>query len=1126
MDRQEIKSRGETEHLSAEDAIRVSEEWYRAIYDGSPLAMVVWDTERRVVDWNRQAETVFGWTREEALGKDFFSFLLPASALPAVAGVVDALLAGNLPSRSINENLTKSGETILCEWSNSIQRDKQGKVTGVISLALDITQQKRAEEQLREHEARFRAIFNSTFQFTGLMRLDGTLIEANQTAIDFTGSSPDKIVGRLFWETPWWCGNPARVDALKEAVERAAKGEFVRYEVELSGANGETMMADFSIKPIKDENGQVVLLIPEGRDITERKRAEEVLQEASTRWKATFNAMESAVWMMDKDMRIVMANDATLRVLGKPPQEVVGHHCWEIVHGTKQPIPECPVVRSFHSGKRETMELKVGEQWFEILVDPILDKAGGFSGAVHVVTNITRHKRVLAYQEASQMILQSLNEPGDLKKAIQHVLIALKTHTGADAVGIRMQEGEDFPYHTQEGFSADFLLAENTLVERGKDGGVCKDENGNVRLECTCGLVLSGKTDPANPLFTKGGSCWVNNSFPLLDLPSDQDPRLHPRNNCIHQGFASVALIPLRNKDRIVGLIQLNARQKDLFSLETIEILEHIAAHVGAFLVRIQAESLLSESESRFRSVFEQSSVGAVFVGLDKRLMKCNPAFCAFLGYTEKELTGKYISDITHPDDLEIGMKELEQMIDGKRNSYSAEKRYIRKDGRVVWGEVNVSLVRDSEGKPLYFLPSVNDIEARKKAEEDLRKYEEQIHVTQKLESLGILAGGIAHDFNNILAAIMGNAELALDDISPLSPGRENLAQIVTASKRAADLCVQMLAYAGKSRIEKRNLALGTLVEEMLHLLKMSISKKAILNLNLEKSLPRMSGDPAQIRQILMNLVINASEAIGERSGVIALSTGAMDCSEQYLANGYIVAPAKPGTYVYIEVSDTGCGMDKDTVQRIFEPFFTTKFTGRGLGLAAVLGIVKAHEGALRVYSEPGKGSTFKVLFPAIDVVEDREPERDANRDWHGSGTVLLVDDEESIRAICSKQLLRLGLDVLTAEDGRQAVNLYRERKDAIALVLLDLTMPHMNGEEAFRELRQINPNVRVILASGYSEDDIAARFAGKGLAGCLQKPYTMDKLRSLLSTLLPKAEPTTRSEERKCPNNGMQTDG
>jgi len=299
-------------------------------------------------------------------------------------------------------------------------------------------------------------------------------------------------------------------------------------------------------------------------------------------------------------------------------------------------------------------------------------------------------------------------------------------------------------------------------------------------------------------------------------------------------------------------------------------------------------------------------------------------------------------------------------------------------------------------------------------------------------------------------------------------------------------------------------MALGVLVEETLHMLKTSISKKAILNLNLEKSFPSMFGDPAQIRQILMNLVINASDAIGERSGVITISTGAVDCSEQYLAGSYIVPPGKPATYVYIEVSDTGCGMDKATLSRIFEPFFTTKFTGRGLGMSAVMGIVKAHQGALRVYSELGKGTTFKVMFPANEIIEDREPEAGRIDAWQGTGTVLLVDDEESIRAISSKQLQRLGLEVLTAADGRKAVELFRERRSQIDLVLLDLTMPHMNGEEAYRELRQIDPDVRVILASGYSEHDIAAQFAGKGLAGCLQKPYTLMNLRSLLSKLLP----------------------
>ena len=288
---------------------------------------------------------------------------------------------------------------------------------------------------------------------------------------------------------------------------------------------------------------------------------------------------------------------------------------------------------------------------------------------------------------------------------------------------------------------------------------------------------------------------------------------------------------------------------------------------------------------------------------------------------------------------------------------------------------------------------------------------------------------------------------------------------------------------------------------------KTAISKKAILNLNLERGLPPIEADPSQIRQIVMNLIINASEAIGDRSGVITVSVGATRCDAEYLRKTELHDNLAPGLYVHLEVTDTGSGMDAETRSRIFEPFFTTKFTGRGLGLAAVLGIVRAHKGALKVYSEPGKGTTFKVLFPAL---EDAGKEARTNgllpsADWRGKGTILLVDDEESLIALGARMLEHLGFTVLTAADGLQAVDLYRERGKEIDLVLMDLTMPHMDGAEAFGELRRLNPDVRVVLASGYSHEDVASRFAGKGLAGVLQKPYTLAKLRESLAGLMPK---------------------
>ena len=259
------------------------------------------------------------------------------------------------------------------------------------------------------------------------------------------------------------------------------------------------------------------------------------------------------------------------------------------------------------------------------------------------------------------------------------------------------------------------------------------------------------------------------------------------------------------------------------------------------------------------------------------------------------------------------------------------------------------------------------DVTDRKRAEEEKRKLEEQVRQTQKLESLVVLAGGIAHDFNNLLMVVLGNAELALDGISPMSPARGKLTEITTAAQRAADLSRQMLAYAGKAVFAVERVGLRDLVEEMAPLLETAISKKAVLTLNLERELPPVQADPSQIRQIVMNLVINASEAIGDRSGVITVSVGATRCDEEYLQKTELHDDLAPGLYVHLEVTDTGSGMDARTRARIFEPFFSTKFTGRGLGLAVVLGVVRAHRGALKVYSKPGKGTTFKILFPALE---------------------------------------------------------------------------------------------------------------------------------------------------------------
>jgi two-component system, cell cycle sensor histidine kinase and response regulator CckA len=455
--------------------------------------------------------------------------------------------------------------------------------------------------------------------------------------------------------------------------------------------------------------------------------------------------------------------------------------------------------------------------------------------------------------------------------------------------------------------------------------------------------------------------------------------------------------------------------------------------------------------------------------------------------------------------DPKVAKEMFDNIMSGK--PWVGELEMVTKSGRVFPAFERADAIRNDEGNVIGLIGIVTDVTERKRAEEVKRNLERQVQQAQKLESLGVLAGGIAHDFNNLLMVVLGHAELALGAISPMSPARNSLTEITTAARRAADLSQQMLAYAGKAVFALERVELRELVEEMAHLLKTAISKKAILNLNLERGLPPIEADPSQIRQIVMNLIINASEAIGDRSGVITVSVGATRCDEEYLRKTELHDGLAPGLYVRLEVTDTGIGMDAETRSRIFEPFFSTKFTGRGLGLAAVLGIVRAHKGTLKVYSDPGKGTTFKILLPALEDTREGVRTNDSSplADWRGKGTILLVDDEESLIALGARMLEHLGFSVLTAADGLQAVDLYRERGKEIDLVLMDLTMPHMDGAEAFGELHRLNPDARVILVSGYSPEDVASRFAENGLAGILQKPYTLVKLREALAGLMPK---------------------
>jgi PAS domain S-box-containing protein len=464
-------------------------------------------------------------------------------------------------------------------------------------------------------------------------------------------------------------------------------------------------------------------------------------------------------------------------------------------------------------------------------------------------------------------------------------------------------------------------------------------------------------------------------------------------------------------------------------------------------------------------------------------------------GWTREEALGKISHQLLQtvfPEPLQAIEKTL-----AEQGHWEGQLRHTARDGSALVVSSRWALRRGPAGEPQGYLEINTDITERLRIEEQLRH-------TQKLESLGVLAGGVAHDFNNLLTGVLGNASLALDASPPRHPNRILLEEVIRAAEHAADLTRQLLAYAGKGRFVLRTLDLSGLVREISSLVQTSIPKNVQLRLQLADALPGVEADSGQMQQIVMNLVINGAEAIGPEGGSVLVRTGVQPVDAQYAATmsdpGHGRIP--PGEYVSLEVHDTGSGMSPDTVAKIFDPFFTTKFTGRGLGLSAVLGIVRAHKGALKVYSQPGRGTTFKVLFPASANRID-SPAAPAATDLTGEGTVLIVDDEEVVRQTARHTLHRYGYQTLTAVDGAQAIEIYSAGPDGIVAVLLDLTMPVMSGEETLRHLQRLNPAVKVLLTSGYNEVEAVHRFAGKGLAGFIQKPYTSAELAKKVKEVL-----------------------
>jgi len=1020
----------------------------------------------------------------------------------------------------------------------------------LLSLALigEIVVRKQAEQALRRSEEKFHAVFDYARDAIYILGQDEHLLEANQAACETLGYSHDEL--RSMGPLDIDMSEPAEHD---ERIETLQRRGYVLFETLNRRRNGTLMPVEVSLQFLDLAGVQVFLAVC--RDITERKRAEEAL----LLMQFAMDQAPDSILLVGDEGHLEYANNAACTSMGYAREELLRMKVFDIdpdfpIDGWEQHKKNLKRLgRMTFQGRHRT---KDGRLFPVEVTTNYLEYKGRFLG-VAFDRDITERLRVEeALRQANivvenspvvlfrwraaegwpvEMVSQNVSQfgytaqellsgavpfasiihPEDLNQVEREV----RKYAAGGADSLR----QEYRIVTKDGEVR--WVADHAVMERNPEGqityyqGIVMDITDCKRFE----EDLSHSHNLMRYIIEHANSAVAVFDRELRYIYVSQryldDYRLKDRDIIGKRHYDVFPDIPWKIRDvhRRALAGEVSCADRDLYEradgtadwtrwecrpwYEVDGTIGGIILYTEVITDRVLAEEALRESEARFRLVVESSPLAIGFASQEGRIEYINPRFSETFGYTIEDIpTLKDWFQCVFPDPAyrQRIVECLKEALDKTASAHGIEVEMTCKDRSVR----HIEFFRTRMGSKT--LAVFNDLTERRQMEEERRKFDVRMREVQKLESLGMLAGGIAHDFNNLLMAILGYADLAVFSLAPTSPACQYVEEITKASQRAADLCRQMLAYSGKGRFVISRYDLSEIVREMGKILDVSVSKKAVLSYNLAEGLPAVESDITQIRQVIMNLIVNAADALGDARGIITVTTGVMKCDEAYLSESYLNDDLPGGTYVYLEVSDTGCGMDAATRSRIFDPFFTTKFVGRGLGLAAVLGIVRGHRGAIKVYSEVGKGTTFKILLPAVEWELDGAAKKgEQSESLRGAGTILVIDDDPFVRNVAAEMLAKLGFQVLTADNGLEGLKVFTAHQTEITCVLLDLMMPEMGGEEAFRELRSLQRDVPVIMSSGYNEQDVTQRFVGMGLTGFIQKPYTMANLLSALKKAL-----------------------
>ncbi|MBI5949039.1 MAG: PAS domain S-box protein [Chloroflexi bacterium] len=1124
-------------------------------------AILVVDPDGEAVSWNRRFLDLWGMDEAtvragRAARSEAISRLLKDPE--GFVGRVQELYRTPLATYG-SERILRDGR-VIDTYSAPLLGDN-GENYGRVWYYRDITERRHAEETLRESEERFRSLANATPLYVWVADPEGGCLFVNQSWLALTGSTLERELGEG-WKAHVHPADLGPLDRVYTLATQARAPYTTEYRVRRRDGDYRWVL-DTGV-PRFEPNGEFAGYIGSSVDITATRQAAEenrrltailkVSQEASPdgilvvglagevlshnrRYRDMWGLSEEVVVGSRAERRAapyrLVENAEEMRALvadalARPNASLSGEislrdgrvfdaHSAPLVGDDGEPFGRLWQFRDISVRKAAEEAIRASEEKYRSLFERVPEGLYQSTIEGRLLTANPALVRLFGFESEEELLAvndigQLYADPDDRQDMLQRLRdgggsfngeLRLRRRDGSEIIVLensRWVQGENGQVLYLEG-----TLTDITARKQAEDALSKSEERFSRAFHASPAATrivnfADGRFIDANQAFLEiiGYDLdeVVGKTAHELGLWSDTTVRDRVAAELSHQGSVTGLERQLRHKD---------GETRDVVDFyELIEIAGQpcILATSVDITGRKRAEEALRKSEERFSRAFHASPAAtSILTYRDGIFVDVNPAYEELSGYGREEVLGKKEQDLDiwqRRDEIRALARTLRQT----GTIASNERQLRRKDGELR--EVLESYALIEVDGELCVLTASLDITERKRAETERLDLERKLLETQKLESLGVLAGGIAHDFNNLLVAIMGNANLAMMELPPSSPVRPYLEEVETASERAADLARQMLAYSGKGRFVVERVELSAMVQEMGNLLHVSLPKKVALYYNLTAGLPPVEADPTQLRQVIMNLVINGAESIGDNPGRVTVSTGVLHANRAALASAYLSPDLDEGDYVYVDVSDTGSGMDAATKARIFEPFFTTKFTGRGLGLSAVLGIVRRHGGAIKVESEPGEGTTFRLLLPAAPP-EAPGPSKEAPATGAAgrTGCVLIADDEPTVRTVTARMLERMGFRVIAAADGEEALELFAANRDEVTLVLLDMTMPRLDGRETVRALHELAPGLPVVLMSGYSEQEAAASFAEGGLAGFIQKPFTFDDVKALVAKVL-----------------------